>query len=405
MPTHHTTTGDGTMRDGSTRRDFLWTTALVGAGAGLTGISGSWFGTAWARPSTGDRLKVLVLGGTGQTGPHLIRELISRGHTVTMFNRGNRSEELFPDVECLIGDRAPEAENGLEALATELAAGRTWDLAIDIWPHIPKIVETTATLLHDHVGHFMYVSSISVYADHSVADADETAAVGEAPDADELEYTDELFGPFKAECENRVRRIYPDNHTIFRPGLIVGPRDFSFRGGYWPVRVRRGGEVLAPGDGTDPVQIIDGRDLTAFEADCMERRVGGTFNVTGSPMPMRSYLGTCKAATASDAEFRWADAEFLAEHGVGPWMQMPCWIPAEGEYAGFGRRSIAKALEAGLAFRPLADTVRDTLAWYDGLDDERREQVTQRAGLPPEKEAEVLAAWHAAHAEEPAAAS
>ena len=393
------------MRHGSTRRHFLWTTALAGAGIGVSGLGGSWMTTARAATEGANGLEVLVLGGTGQTGPHLIRELLGRGHTVTMFNRGNRSEDLFPDVECLIGDRSPDAENGLQALADQLAAGRTWDLAIDIWPHIPKIVETTATMLHDHVGHFMYVSSISVYADHSVPQADETAAVGEAPNADDLEYTDELFGPFKAECENRVRRIYPENHTIFRPGLIVGPRDFSFRGGYWPVRVRRGGEVLAPGDGTDPVQIIDGRDLTAFEADCMEQRTGGTFNVTGSPMPMRAYLETCRSATDADAVFRWADTAFLAEHGVGPWVQMPCWIPAEGEYAGFGSRSIAKATDAGLAFRPLADTVRDTLAWYDGLDEERRAQVTQRAGLPPEKETEVLAAWHAAHDGETAAIS
>ena len=393
------------MRDGSTRRDFLWTTALAGAGISVGGLGGPWMSKAGAATEGADGLKVLVLGGTGQTGPHLIRELIGRGHTVTMFNRGNRSDELFPDVECLIGDRSPEAENGLESLTAALAAGRTWDLAIDIWPHIPKIVETTATMLHDHIGHFMYVSSISVYADHSVPDADETADVGQAPNADELEYTNELFGPFKAECENRVRRIYPDNHTIVRPGLIVGPRDFSFRGGYWPVRVRRGGEVLAPGDGSDPIQIIDGRDLTAFQVDCMERRTGGTFNVTGSPMPMRAYLETCQTATGSDAAFRWADTAFLTEHGIGPWVQMPCWIPAEGEYAGFGRRSIAKALEAGLAFRPLADTVRDTLAWYDGLDEERRAQVTQRAGLPADKEAEVLAAWHAAHDQQPAGAS
>jgi 2'-hydroxyisoflavone reductase len=153
--------------------------------------------------------------------------------------------------------------------------------------------------------------------------------------------------------------------------------------------------VLAPGDGTDPVQIIDGRDLTAFEVHCMERRIGGTFNVTGSPMPMRRLLETCRDATGSDAELVWVPADFLAEHGVGPWMNMPCWIPAEGEYAGFGRRSIARALDAGLAFRPLAETVRDTLTWYDGLPRERRDQVTKRAGIPPEKEAEVLAAWRA----------
>lgn len=397
------------MRDGSTRRDFLWLATQAGAVAGLAGLVGPLGQRAWADTAAADRLKVLVLGGTGQTGPHLVRELLGHGHAVTLFNRGNRSEDLFPEVECLIGDRLPGAADGLKALVDAVAGGRRWDVCIDIWPHIPKIVEATATLLRGSVGHFMYVSSISVYADHSQPGADETATVGEAPNADELEYTDELFGPFKAECEKRVRRLYPDNHTIFRPGLIVGPRDFSFRGGYWPVRIRRGGAVLAPGDGTDPVQIVDGRDLTAFQVRCMERRTPGTFNVTGSPMPMRSLLETCRDTTGSGAELVWVPADFLAEHGVGPWMNMPCWIPAEGEYAGFGRRSIDRALGAGLAFRPLADTVRDTLTWYDELPAERREQVTKRAGIPPEKEAEVLAAWRAkqqpAEPGEPAPAS
>jgi 2'-hydroxyisoflavone reductase len=393
------------MHDGSTRRSFLWTAALAGAGVGLSGLGGPLTRRLWAGTDGAEGLKVLVLGGTGQTGPHLIRELLGRGHTVTMFNRGNRSEDLFPNVECLVGDRDPEATDGLTSLLTELDAGRSWDVCIDIWPHIPKIVERTATLLHDHVGHFMYVSSISAYADNSKPGANETSAVGEAPDADETEYTDALFGPFKAECENRVRRIYPDNHTIFRPGLIVGPRDFSFRGVYWPVRIRRGGEVLAPGDGTDAVQLIDGRDLTAFEARCMEHRIGGTFNVVGNPMFMRELLDTCRAATGSDADLVWVPAAFLAEHGVAPWAHMTCWVPAEGEYAGFGSYCSAAAQSFGLRFRPLAETVRDTLAWYDKLPDERREQVSKRSGLPADKEAEVLAAWHAAQKQEKAAAT
>lgn len=390
------------MSDHATRRDFLRTAALAGAGVGLAGLGGPWVNQARGQTTTG-ALKVLVLGGTGQTGPHLIRELLGRGHTVTMFNRGNRSEDLFPDVECLIGDRAVDSEDGLAALTAEVASGRTWDLCIDIWPHIPQIVETTGVLLQKSVGHFLYVSSISAYADHSTPGADETAEVAGLPEGASFdEYRDELFGPFKAECERRVRRLYPDNHTIFRPGLIVGPRDFSFRGGYWPVRVRRGGEVLAPGTGDDLLQIVDGRDLTRFEADCMERRTSGTFNVTGEPMTIRNLLTTCRAATQSDATFEWVPASFLGEHGVGPWVHMPCWIPAEGDYAGFGRRSIAKAVAAGLSFRPMAETVVDTLAWYDSLDEERREGVTRRAGLPADKEAEVLKAWHAAEQEKAA---
>jgi 2'-hydroxyisoflavone reductase len=380
-----------------TRRRFLETVGAAGAVAGLVQFP---MFRAFASDEAATPLKVLVLGGTGQTGPHLIRQLVERGHVVTMFNRGNRSDELFPDLECLIGDRALDAEDGLASLEAELAAGRTWDLCIDIWPQIPLQVETTALMLRERVGRYMFVSSMGVYTDNAVHDGDEDTPVGEAPDADRTEYTMELFGPFKAECENRVRRIYPDAHTIFRPGLIVGPRDFSFRGGYWPVRVRRGGEVFAPGDGSDPVQIVDGRDLTRFEVLCMENGIGGTFNVTGphpsTPLTMRGMLEACRAASDSDAEFVWADQDFLDAHEVSAWTDMPCWLPGEGEWGGFCRRNIDKAVAAGLTFRPLVDTFRDTLAWFDGLEEERRESVGRRVGLTAEREAELLAAWHEA---------
>ncbi len=384
------------MRRSVTRRQFLETAALTGAALGL---ASTWPGLAFA-DGPERKLKVLVLGGTGQTGPHLVRQLLERGHTVTLFNRGNRSAELFPDVECIIGDRALDAEDGMADLEAELANGRTWDLCMDIWPHIPKMVEVSGELLRDHVGHYMYVSSLSVYADQSVRGIDETAEVEQAPNADELEYTGELFGAFKAEAEKRVRRIYPENHTIYRPGLIVGPRDASFRGVYWPVRVRRGGEVLAPGDGSDRIQQIDARDLTRFEVHCMEKGIGGTFNVVGphpsTPLTMARYLQRCREATGGAATFTWADAEFLGEQGVGPWMHMPNWVPAEGDFAGFGHHDVSRAVAAGLIFRPLVDTIRDTLAWYDELDAERRTEITARAGITADREAEVLAAYHVA---------
>jgi 2'-hydroxyisoflavone reductase len=383
-------------RPGPSRRTFLKTVSLAGAAACLGGYTLAHPRRAGAASRAPRGLSVLVLGGTGQTGPHLIEDLLARGHTVTMFNRGNRSEDLFPGVECLIGDRYPDRGEGLRALQEAVAAGRRWDVCIDIWPHIPRLVEHTAVLLRQNAAHYMFVSSLSVYADNSQPDMDETAAVGEAPDADDVEYTNALFGPFKAECENRVRRYYPERHTIFRPGLIVGPRDASFRGGYWPVRVRRGGEVLAPGDGGDRIQLIDGRDLTAFEVRCMEKGTTGTFNVVGphprQPLTMRRYLETCREATGADARFVWTDAEVLSGHGIGAWMDMPCWVPASGEYAGFGARNVDRAVAAGLALRPLADTVRDTLVWYDGLAEEERARITARAGITAEREQEVLAA-------------
>lgn len=384
------------MKTRPSRREFLKTVSLAGGALYLSGLAASPLaGRALAAERSARRLQVLVLGGTGQTGPHLINGLIARGHEVTMFNRGRRDPGLFPDVELLIGDRTFERGDGLQALEAEVARGRRWDVCIDIWPHIPRIVEHTADLLQDSVAHFMFVSSLSVYADNSQPGADETAAVGEAPDADELEYSGNLFGPFKAECENRVRRYYPDRHTIFRPGLIVGPRDFSFRGGYWPVRVRRGGRVLAPGDGSDPIQMIDGRDLTAFQVRCMEQTTRGTFNVVGPhprrPLSMLGYLEACRQATGADARFVWATGEFLTSQGIGAWMDMPCWVPTDGDYAGFGSRRIDRAIAAGLIFRPLTDTIKDTLAWYDDLSSEDRERTTARAGLTPEREAAALA--------------
>ena len=346
-----------------------------------------------------EQLKILVLGGTGQTGPHFIRQALAHGHAITMFNRGSRSDELFPNVENLIGNRFPEQGEGLSALEEAVSEGRKWDVVLDVWPHIPRLVEETAKLLQNNADRYMFVSSMSVYEDSSEKNQDESAKVGEAPDADNMEFNWQLFGPFKAECENRVRRLFPgERHTVWRPGLIIGPRDFSFRGGYWPVRVRTGGEVLAPGDGETRIQNIDGRDLVEFELLCMERGVHGTFNVVGphprNPLTMKRMLDVCKNVSDSDAAFTWAPADFLAEHQVGPWMQMPCWLPSDGEYAGFGSRNIDKAVGAGLTFRPLAQTIEDTLQWYDDLPDDARQGLHQRAGIPQEKEAEVLAAWH-----------
>ncbi|GAB4552001.1 MAG: SDR family oxidoreductase [Phycisphaerales bacterium] len=384
----------------TSRRGFLTSALATGVGVSLASHARAQAEGDPLDVGVPPRLKILVLGGTGQTGPHFVRRAIAHGHDVTLFNRGSRNDELFPDVEAIIGDRYPEQGEGLSNLEAAVKGGRTWDVVLDVWPHIPRLVSATAELLKDHAERYMFVSSMSVYASNAERGMDESAPVLEAPDADDTEFTMELFGPFKAECENRVRAHFPgDRHTIWRPGLIVGQRDFSFRGGYWPVRVRKGGEVLAPGTGEDRVQVIDGRDLTEFELLCMERGHHGTFNVVGPhprhPLTMRRLLETCKRVSKSDAEFTWADADFLAEQGVGPWMQMPCWLPAGGEYDGFATRSIDRALAAGLAIRPLAETIEDTLQWFDSLPEEAQQGISQRAGLPEEREREVLAAWHA----------
>lgn len=384
------------MAHSTSRRDFI--ASAIGAGAAL-GLAPSVLGQY--APKEGEvpgKLKILVLGGTGQTGPQFVRRAIAHGHDVTLFNRGNRNDELFPDVEAILGNRFPEQGEGLTNLENACKDGRSWDVVLDVWPHIPRLVEATAELLKDHAERYMFVSSISVYASSAERDQDETAEVLEAPDADTTPFSMELYGPFKAECEHRVRERFPGaRHTIYRPGLIVGRRDFSFRGGYWPVRVREGGDVLAPGDGSDRIQLIDARDLVEFELLCMERGHHGTFNVVGPhprhPMDMRRLLTQCKRIAESDAEFTWIPGDFLAEQGVGPWMQMPCWLPSGGDYDGFGWRNIDRALAAGLTIRPIGETIDDTLHWFDRLAPEAKQSVQQRAGISRDKEREVLEAW------------
>lgn len=382
------------MRERTSRREFLRTASAVGLAAGALPMAGATGERALGRAAG---LRVLVLGGTGQTGPHFIECALAQGHEITMLNRGNRSEDLFPEVECIIGDRDPAKPEGMDALKKEIEGGRTWDVAVDIWPHVPKIVENAANLVKPAVGHYMYVSSISVYTDDSQPGQDETGPVGEAPDADNQEYTMERFGPFKAECENRVRRIFPNSHTIFRPGLIVGPRDFSHRGVYWPRRVREGGTVIAP-PAADHVQFIDGRDLAAFEVLCMERRITGTFNVIGPhprrPLTFGAYLDLCRRVSGSDATIVHADAAFLAAQGIAPWSELPCWLPQEGETKGFALRSIDRAVAAGLTFRPVEETIRDTYTWWDALDQATRDRCLARGfGVPKEKEEAAVKAW------------
>lgn len=329
-------------------------------------------------------LRMLILGGTGFTGPHHVRYALERGHRVTVFNRGNNPEVLPDGVEQLIGDR-----NGdLESLK-----GREWDVVIDIPSTLPRWVRDAAQLLKDAAGHYVFISTISVYAAHDTPGADETAAVQvlEDPDTEDMRH----YGALKAAAEAEARRAFPGRATVIRPGLIIGPRDPTDRFTYWPVRIARGGEVLAPGTPNDPAQVIDARDLAAFVIRMAEMRVGGDFNATGPDYRLgfgTMLDGICDAIDA-DARFTWVDSEFLAAQEVAPWSHMPVWIPPSGAYAGFAQRSIAKALAHGLSFRPLADTARDTLDWFRTLPDDR--QAALRAGIDAVREREVLAAWHA----------
>jgi 2'-hydroxyisoflavone reductase len=332
-------------------------------------------------------LRILILGGTSFIGPHQVRYALDRGHTITLFNRGRTNTHLFPDVERLIGDR-----NGdLEALK-----GRTWDVVIDNSASNHEWVRLSAQLLKDSVERYFYVSSRSAYSDTSripmTADAPtftyETAGVD--PGAEQLPY-----GLRKALSEREAQRAFPGRATIFRPGLIIGPGDETDRFTYWPVRIHRGGEVLAPGNPSDPVQIIDARDLCEWMIRVAEDGHTGVFNGVGpaTPRPMAELLYGIRAVTTAETMFTWVPADFLFETGIRPYSHMPVWMPPRDGREGFARFDLSNEVAHGLTFRPLAVTARETLDYHFSRPPERQAEL--RAGISAEREAEVLAAWHA----------
>lgn len=365
------------------RRDFL---AAGAAAASLLALPGGAFATARPQP-----LKLLVLGGTGFLGPHFVEAARKRGHTLTLFNRGKTNPDKFSgedyrDIEQLHGDRKTD----LSALAGE----RKWDAVLDTSAYIPADVTRSAKLLAPKVRQYLLVSTISVYAKNDVP-SDETSPLAVLSDPNVTEVTGETYGGLKALCEKAAEAELPGRTTVVRPGLIVGPGDNSDRFTYWPARADRGGEILAPGSAQDPTQFIDVRDLAAFLLACIERGHVGIYNADAEPgaLTMGALLRESQKAAGKKSTLTWAPADFLEAQKVAPWSDMPVWIPARGEYAGFGRTSVRKARAAGLSYRPLRDTVRDTLAWWRKLPEERR--AKPKAGLSAQRESEVLAAWHA----------
>ena len=381
----------------TSRRDFVQLSILAGGAVGLglaknAGAEGEGPGTA---PK---KLKILVLGGTGLIGPPMVEYAIARGHEVTLFNRGKTNVDLFPGLEKLKGDR----NDDISAIEAEVTKGRRWDAVIDNTSSIPRWVTESANLTKDSADYYLYTSSISAYADSSTPDADETAPVGTISPEDEAkvlttkDITGENYGPLKARCEAEARKAYGDERAcVVRPGLIVGPGDYSDRFSYWPVRINKGGEVMAPGDPTDPVQFIDSRDLGEWYIRLVEGKVTGDFNGVGprSQMSMAGMLYGIRATVDNEINFTWVPADFLEEHEVAPWMHMTVWVPPVGDYAGFSTSNIDRALTAGLTFRPLADTAVATMEYWNSRDDERN--AAPKAGCPAELEEKVLQAWHA----------
>jgi 2'-hydroxyisoflavone reductase len=381
------------------RRDFLKLSAIAGGSVLLPGTSAfssdrisSLFEPNMAK--TPKSLRILILGGTGFTGPFQVKYALSRGHKVTVFNRGKTHPgELPKEAEQLIGDR-----NG----QLDTLKGRTWDVCIDIPTSLPVWVRDAAQILKGNVDRYVFISTISVYSDTSKPGTDETAPVAKYEGADAMKETQQtlranlaLYGPLKALSEAEAEKWFPGKALIIRPGLIVGPGDETDRFTYWPVRVARGGEVLAPGDPSNPVQFIDARDLAEWTIRMVEQGATGIFNATGprTKLSIGDMLNGIKSATKSNAQFTWADAEFLAAQKIRAWSDMPVWVPSKGEQTGFAMISIKKALDHGLTFRAIGDTTQATLEWFRKQSAER--QAKLRSGITAEREAEVLKAWHA----------
>jgi 2'-hydroxyisoflavone reductase len=334
------------------------------------------------------RKTILVLGGTGFIGPHIVTSALARGHTVTLFNRGKTHPGLFPEVEKLHGDR----DGQLEALAN-----RAWDAVVDPSGYVPRIVKMSAELLAPRVKHYVFISTISVYAKEASVNPDESLAVATIPD-ETNEDVKANYGALKALCEKAAEAAMPGRVANLRPGLIIGPGDPSGRFTHWPTRLAEGGEVLAPGDGSTPVQYIDGRDLGAWIVRLIEDGTVGTMNALGPEkrVTMKDVLDECNRALGGKAQLTWVPADFLDKHDVEGWSEMPMWIDNKGDYAGFGTLQNTRAVKAGLTFRPIGDTAKDTLAWVATLPEEQRAKA-RSSGIAPDKEARVLAAWKARH--------
>jgi nucleoside-diphosphate-sugar epimerase len=346
----------------TSRRTVLKLAASLSTAAAMPGV------LAAAEPGS-----LLILGGTGFIGPHLTEEAQRRGWKVTHFNRGKTASGGVSGVETLIGDRKGQ----LDALR-----GRGWDAVIDDTGYIPKYVKMSAQLLAPSVRYCLYISSISAYAGFATAN-DEHSPLGKLADPEAAAFKDRM--------------------SIVRPGYIVGPLDPTDRFTYWPVRASRGGEMLAPGTPSDPIQVIDVRDLASFMMTLVEARTNGIFNAVSPPRAFTMgdlIAASQRASPKAGTKVVWVSEDFLASHFKSDELDLPIWAPTKGEYAGASLTSIETARKAGLRSRPLEDTVRDTLAWFESLPADRRSKL--RSGLDPVKEAVALRAWHAEAGQRPA---
>jgi 2'-hydroxyisoflavone reductase len=333
-------------------------------------------------------VRLLILGGTKFLGRAAAEAALARGHELTLFTRGRTNPGLFPEAEHLRGDR----DGDLRALE-----GGTWDAVIDPSGYVPRVVRASADLLGDAVGHYVFVSSISAYAPPFAPGFDETMPTLGEPKGEEVM---EEYGELKAACERTLEAALPGRAAWIRAGLIVGPHDPTDRFTYWPRRVAAGGTVLAPGRPDRPVQFVDVRDLGEWLVHVAESRIAGAYTATGPvpPLTLGGLLDACRRASGSDAEFVWVDEPFLLEREVGPWMELPLWIPESDEEAAHMQEAdVSRAVAAGLRFRPVEETARDTLAWAEAAGDTAAPLASGlsigKAGMEPARERELLEEW------------
>ena len=388
------------------RRTFLKTSAAAAGALGLDALPKAAFaeGSApSASPNSGGveraakSLNILILGGTGFTGPEQVDYAIARGHKVTLLNRNKTRPDFFKGkVDQLIGD-----------LNTDVSAlkGKKFDVVIDNPTTSPRWVRNVGQYMKGNTDHYIFISTISAYANDKNAWADESDPTAPLPAGLDPYASATVdangrvapYGPLKAESEREVMRTYPDHYTIIRPGLIVGPLDRTDRFTYWPYRIDKGGEVLAPGDGNDAVQIIDVRDLAEWMIRVAENRTMGVFNATGpaKPMSMAEMLYGIKGVTTAGAQFTWVPWTFLSEQKVRGWSNMPVVVAENPNNVAFSRRDVRKAIAAGLTFRPLAVTAKDTIDWNKTRSAAELDALAagKTSGLSAEREAEVLKLW------------
>lgn len=363
------------------RREVL-KVGMLGAVAAATGVPvTSLAGERSTKPA--GALDILVLGGTGFIGPHMVREALARGHGVTLFNRGRTNSGLFPDLETIKGDRAGDLQ-GL--------ANRRWNAAIDNSGYMPQYVQNSARTLAENIDQYLFISSISAYA--SFAEANHEGSPLAVLEDEGAEFSWENYGALKVLCEKRVSEELGKNRTtILRPTYICGPGDTTDRFTYWPVRAQHGGRMLWPGSPAHTMQIIDVRDLATFVIDCLEAKTAGVYNTV---TPVNSYtmgdlLQDCQEITSTTVEPVWVDDAFVEKNQANQGGELPIWHPQSGEYAHASSVSGERARKAGLRNRPVRETIRDLMTWWDTLPEER--VASAKFGMTAEKEAELIAAW------------